>query len=169
MHKTAFARDLSYLAPKGLTIAPHLGMKMRAFCGCYDHQMIPSVRFRITSNIKTLASTTPRISAMSTSAVLFFVIWYHVPLVFPATRVISRDISKTPERRKADKLTTLKTSRRLGETPNTWRYEWRNHTSLSLLKCSKQGNISWAAACSNTMNGLQGSPLVLVTKELAHL
>ena len=49
-------------------------------------------------------------------------------LVFPATRFISRDISKTPERRKAVKLTTLKTSLRLGETPNTWRYEWRNHT-----------------------------------------
>ena len=34
--------------------------------------MIPSVRFKITSNIKTLASATPRISAMSTSAILFF-------------------------------------------------------------------------------------------------
>ena len=92
MHKAAFARDHSYLAPKGLTIAPHQRMKMRAFCGCHDHQMIPSIRFKIMSNIKTLASVTARISAMSTSAVLFFVMVPCASCISSNSRYLARYI-----------------------------------------------------------------------------
>ena len=118
-HAQGRREGVPFLSPSRAQIPPS------RFNACHEGQTI--------SNIKTLASVTPRISAISTSAVLFFVIWYHVPLVFPATRVISRDMSKTPERRaeltqkrpwsKAIKLTTLKTSRRLRESQNTSSYD----------------------------------------------
>ena len=150
-------------------------MKMRAFCECSDHQMIPSVRFKIMSNIKTLASITPRISAMSTSAVLFLVMVPRASCISSNSRYLARYI-KDPGKKEGcwvdysqDQLSTRRNPEHLPlrlaksyPSPNPC-------PNLSLLKCSKQGNTSSAAACSYTMNGLQGSPLAWVRKELAHL
>ena len=135
---------------------------MRAFCGCYDHQMMPSVRFKTISNIKTLASVTPRISAMSISAVLFFVL---VPcascdLLYFQQLPLSRAVCQRPWK---GRLTLTLRLAKSYPSPNP-------RPNFSLLKCSKEGNTSWAAACSCTVNGLQGSTLLAdVRQELAHL
>ena len=108
-----------------------------------SRDQIPPSRFnacdagQTISNIKTLASVTPRISAISTSAVLFVVVIPRSSCIFSNSRYLAGYV-KDPGKEgrvnlektlgKAVKLTTLKISPRLRETQNTSTYDWRNHT-----------------------------------------